>query len=1248
MTVELWVYRTGTATIMHILSKRVQVLDMEYQLGWDNQQGVNFASGPPGAVVTARSLMPLPINTWWHVAATSDGSLLKLYINGQLVATTAGTLGPKNNAPLRLGAIESAQPYTFEGLLDEVSIYNRALSADEILAIYMAGSAGKCTTPTPPVILTQPQAQTVDAGSSASFSVNATGSQTLHYQWQLGGLNLANATNSVLNLTNVQAGDSGAYRVVVVNDYGYIISADAALKVNTYPPTIPTQPLSQTISVGMSCILSISGNGSPQLMYQWYFNDAPLVGETNTVFKLDSAQLANAGIYYATVSNLYGGTTSSLAAVTVRAEPPLIITQPQGTSVLTGVDVGMNVIATGSFPLVYQWRFEGTNILGASKSSFSLGNVQPANTGNYDVVITNAFGSVTSLVATLTVHQPPLIVVPPISCKAREGTNVSFAVTALGDEPLNYRWSCNGTALSGQTNAILTLTNITKAQAGDYTVTITNPYGTATSNSGVLDVIGDCFAIPTGLVGWWSAENSAHDLLSESVGELKNGAAFAPGKVGQAFSLTNGAYVEIPDSTNVSFSGTQSMTVELWVYRTGSAPLMHILSKRVGAWDMQYQLGWDMQSGINFAAGAAGAVVAANSGIPLPVNTWWHLAATADGSSLKLYINGKLAASAAGTLGPPNSAPIRLGIIDFYEPLPFVGLIDEVSLYNRALTAEEIDSIYEAGGAGKCASISPSITAQPVSQSVDVGSNATFSVSAIGSDPLRYQWQFNGADILQATNAMLSLTNIQAANAGAYSVIIANDFGYVTSSNASLKVIPSPAWLQIANASAEAGHVVVPISLVAMGTENAIGFSINFDPGLLSYTGIVSSADATSSSMIANTNLLASGKLGLAFTQPVDTCFPAGTQQLAGLGFKVITQTNSAITTLSFGDQPTLREVASPNVELLIANYVSGVVLIPFAGYEGDVAPLAANGDNVVTILDWVETGRLVAGLDVATNDTIFQRADCAPRATLGDGSLTVADWVQAGRYAAGLDPVAIAGGPIRPLSAKNPTALKPSALTAQAETLRALSLAGASTQAGQAYEVSVQLVSQANENGLEFSLQFDPTILSYVKSTPGAGAGNASLNVNTKQVTNGLLGFVLVLPTASTFAVGNQTAVKLSFNVAASAIGHSQVAFTNSPLPQQLVDVNASELEASYVPLTFTITPINGNPTLKVASDAGGISFVWPSWAGGYVLDVSTNLNFNNWTIVTGNAVTNGELLQLTLPISATETQKFYRLRFP
>ena len=107
--------------------------------------------------------------------------------------------------------------------MDEPSLYNRALSSNEIAAIYNAGSGGKCPpAPTPPAITIQPTNQTVVAWGHGDFSVAASGTPPLSYQWNFDGTNISGATNTTLTLTNVQLSQAGNYAVLVTNLYGSI------------------------------------------------------------------------------------------------------------------------------------------------------------------------------------------------------------------------------------------------------------------------------------------------------------------------------------------------------------------------------------------------------------------------------------------------------------------------------------------------------------------------------------------------------------------------------------------------------------------------------------------------------------------------------------------------------------------------------------------------------------------------------------------------------------------------------------------------------------------------------------------------------------------------------------------------------------------------------------------------------------------------------------------------------------------
>src|SRR6185436_1802208 len=116
-----------------------------------------------------------------------------------------------NNAPLSIGAEGAGAGAFFKGLIDEVSLYNRALTLVEIQSIFNAGSAGKCTTPVAPAIVGQPESISVVEGGAATFTVTATGSAPLQYQWRFQGVDVPGATQSSLALLNAQPSQAGGY-----------------------------------------------------------------------------------------------------------------------------------------------------------------------------------------------------------------------------------------------------------------------------------------------------------------------------------------------------------------------------------------------------------------------------------------------------------------------------------------------------------------------------------------------------------------------------------------------------------------------------------------------------------------------------------------------------------------------------------------------------------------------------------------------------------------------------------------------------------------------------------------------------------------------------------------------------------------------------------------------------------------------------------------------------------------------------
>ncbi len=176
-------------------------------------------NSPPGALST---------NVFQHVAVTYDhtSGMGAAYLNGVLVGqANLGVFRPMTLGDVWLGyrPYDSGAGIRYEGLMDEVSLYSRALSAAEIQAIYAAGSAGKCALA--PVIVVQPQSESVAVGQTASLSVGTGGSPPFSYQWFFNTNSIAGATGSSLVLTNVQSTNAGEYSVSVSNLVGGVTSS---------------------------------------------------------------------------------------------------------------------------------------------------------------------------------------------------------------------------------------------------------------------------------------------------------------------------------------------------------------------------------------------------------------------------------------------------------------------------------------------------------------------------------------------------------------------------------------------------------------------------------------------------------------------------------------------------------------------------------------------------------------------------------------------------------------------------------------------------------------------------------------------------------------------------------------------------------------------------------------------------------------------------------------------------------------
>ena len=854
----------------------------------------------------------------------------------------------------------------------------------------------------------------------------------------------------------------------------------------------------------------------------------------------------------------------------------------------------------------------------------------------------------------------PVITTQPASQQVVQGNNVTFGVGITGTPPFTYQWRVEGSNIFRATNSSLAIHNVQPKNAGNYTVVIGNGAGSVTSSNALLTIVSP-LPVSQGLIGWWRGESNAVDAVSLTSGIATNGAGYGPAKVGAGFSFDGvNDRVVIPNAPALNFGPNQNFSMETWI-QSQTVPANYyniaIIAAKSSAPDVTQCVGWQLY----LQYGRLGFLMATPPMSPANYTAWvapgpnvqdgkfHHVAVTVDRASHtggKMYVDGSLAMTfdptpRAGDLS--TDGPLYLGshdnpTINSY----FKGMIDEFSLYNRELAATEIGAIYQASDLGKVAQpLAPFIAAQPSGRQVVLGTNVILEVGAGGTQPLAYQWRFNGNNMEGGTNSSLILTNIQFAQAGSYSVKVSNDLGSVTSSNALLRVDYPPAMVRVADANGSAGvPITVPVLLLANGNENAVSFSVDFDPSMLTFANVVAGSGAAGGSLLPNTNLVGSGKLGLILALRPGSVFSKGTQEIVKVIFNVAT-TLAGSTPVTLGDQPTLRQLSDVQPETLPANYEKGTVTFAAADFEGDVSP-RPTGDKTVTLIDWVQEGRYVARLDNPASASEYQRADCAPQSTRGDGAITVLDWVQVGRYAVGLDPVVPVGGPSADIFSIGTLGKATSHITASGPGCEVRILEMHLVQ-GRSGTVSVVLEAQGTETALTFSLAFDPAVISFLNASPGSAAAGAIYNVNTNEAGSGRVGFGLSLSAGQTFGTGAKEILKLNVQAAASApVSQSSFKFTDQPIPRGVSDVTANLVNATY---TQGVLNINSSiPTLQISRFNDQVVLSWPDWATNYVLQATGNGDTNlNWTnSVATSTLTNGQCA-VTLP--ASSQTELYRL---
>jgi N-acetyl-anhydromuramyl-L-alanine amidase AmpD len=196
---------------------------------------------------------------------------------------------------------------------------------------------------------------------------------------------------------------------------------------------------------------------------------------------------------------------------------PTITNQPQSLAVNPGSDARFSVGASGTGTLSYQWRFNSTNLTGATATSYTRTKAQLIDAGSYSVVVTDTTGSMTSSNAVLTVNAPPTIIGQPQDQVVSAGQPVTFTVTASGTQPFSYQWRFNGANIPGASASSYTVISPQGADSGFYSVLMTNALGSALSSNGLL-VVAQSAAWGNNMEGQSSLSPGATNLIAVAAG----------------------------------------------------------------------------------------------------------------------------------------------------------------------------------------------------------------------------------------------------------------------------------------------------------------------------------------------------------------------------------------------------------------------------------------------------------------------------------------------------------------------------------------------------------------------------------------------------------------------------------------------------------------------------------------------------------------------------------------------------------
>lgn len=296
-------------------------------------------------------------------------------------------------------------------------------------------------------------------------------------------------------------------------------------------PTFSREPVSVVALAGSSVDLFADVNSPASARFQWFLDNQPLAGATASRLRLTEVESGQVGNYRVVAFNAHGSVVSSNAELTLSAGP-MLLTHPSNRTVTSGGNATFSAVAVGNGALRFQWQFNGVELTNQTNATLTLTRVQPAQEGDYRLLVFDESGSAASRRARLFVSVRPTLLTPLEDVWALEGQTVNLVAVTAGSQPMTHFWRRNGVLFSVLTHnasvGSLILSNVSLASAGRFSVTLSNLAGVASvslpatltvladaDRDGMSDVWEVAYGFPTNSVGNASLDPDGDGLSNQ-------------------------------------------------------------------------------------------------------------------------------------------------------------------------------------------------------------------------------------------------------------------------------------------------------------------------------------------------------------------------------------------------------------------------------------------------------------------------------------------------------------------------------------------------------------------------------------------------------------------------------------------------------------------------------------------------------------------------------------------------------------